>query len=71
MSAARDAGSNGNWINAPTSEKQRQADSSIACLSWLMSRLPLESAHTVREGSVSFVYSFRRALINLCRGLSQ
>lgn len=32
MIASRDAGSNGNWIDALTREKQRQAESSIASL---------------------------------------
>lgn len=71
MIASRDAGSNGNWIDALTREKQRQAESSISSLSWLMSWLPLESAPTLGEGSVSLVYSPRRAPINLSRGLSQ
>lgn len=61
MIASKAAGSNGNRIDAVTSDKQRQADSSTASFSCLMSRLPLESSPTLGDGSVSLVYSPRKA----------
>lgn len=55
--AAKDAGSNDNWIDALTSKKQRQADSRLLPSDGCMSRPTLESAPALGEGSVPLVYS--------------